>query len=214
MAEDKKVLKEGEIAVPESVLTKIQEDIAANEIRMAELENKNAGLEELLSKAGTQGETKLREKKTFEPKFRTLRLRKYPMKGDVNNMGYVIGWSNRGAYQEVDRTGIAPQIVDYIDVMFLGHDKKDGKLQAEKIKLLDFMNQGIQVNCKILETKREEIPVPTGEEINVTVFDPAHGLMSTGDIIDGYTSYSDIKYKVQIPAVAEPVWIDSLYANS
>lgn len=210
-----KVLKEGEIAVPENVLTKIQEQLSDQELKMTELENKNAGLEELLAKAGTAGETKLREKKNFEPKFRTIRVRKYPMAGDVEKMGYIVGWSSRGAYQEVDKTGISPQIVDYIDVIFLGNERStNGKLQAEKIKLLDFMNKGIQINCKILEQKREEKAVPTGEEINVSVFDPQHGLITTGDIIDGYVTYSDIQYKIQIPGVTEPVWIDALYANA
>lgn len=208
--EDKK------IEVPEKVLIDIQERMAKQELDMEELKNKNAGLEELLAKAGTEGEPKLRQKKSFEPKFRVVRLRKYPIAGNIEDQGVVVGWSNRGAYQEVDRSGIAPQIVDYIDLQFLGHEKNEetGKLKFEKVKLLDFMNNGNQMHCKILDTKKENKDVPTGEEINVSVFDPQHGLVATGDIIDGYTSYSEIKYQVQIPGVAEPVWIDSLYCNS
>lgn len=215
MAEDKKDEKDEKIEVPVAVLTKIQEQLADQELKMAELENKNAGLEELLSKASTTGETKIREKKTFEPKFRTVRVRKYPIAGDVDKLGYVVGWTSRGAYQVVDKSGISPAVVDMIDLIFLGKEKNtNGKLQAEQVKLLDFMNRGIQVHCKIIDTDRKEVPVPTGEEIDVTVFDPQHGLISTGEKVDGYVSYSQIKYQVQIPGVAEPVWIDSLYANA
>lgn len=212
MAEEEK--KENKVEVPEKVLIKIQETLAEQELKMAELENKNAGLEEMLAKAGTVGEQKLREKKTFAPKFRTVRMRKYPIAGDIENMGFIVGWTNRGAYEEVDRSGVVPTIVNFIDVIFLGKEKKDGKIQAEKIKLLDFLNKGVQVHCKIMETKREEKSVPTGEEINVSVFDPQHGLISTGEIIDGYTSYSDIQYKIQIPGISAYVWVDALYANA
>ena len=104
--------------------------------------------------------------------------------------------------------------LDFIEVIFLGYEKDEkGKLKAEKIKLLDLMNFGIQVNCKILETEKKTIDVPTNEEIAVQSFDPQHGLVSTGEIIDGYTSYSEIKYKLQIPGIEQPVWVDSLYCN-
>lgn len=209
MADDDK-----KIEVSEKVLVKIQEDLAAQEKKIADMEAEREGLTQLLEKAGTTGEAKLREKKSFEPKFRTVRVRKYPIAGDNENLGYVVGFTSRGAYQEVDRSGVAPTIVDFIDVIFLGHEKgENGKLKAEKIKLLDFMNRGIQVHCKIVEQKKEEKSVPTGEEINVSVFDPQHGLVATGDVIDGYVTYSDIQYKIQIPGVVEPVWIDSLYCN-
>jgi hypothetical protein len=204
------------VEVPMTLLTAMQEQMAELERKVADNEAKNAGLEELLSKqAETTGENKLREKKNFEPKFRTVRVRKYPMGGDETNLGWVIGWSNRGAYQTVDRTGISPQIVDMIDLVFLGHEKtKEGKLQVEQVKLLDFMNKGIQIHCKILEKKVEPVQIPTNEEIDVTIFDPAHGLTSTGEKIDGYITHDEIKYKIQIPGIAEPVWIDSLYANA
>lgn len=207
--------KDKKVEVPLAVLTEIQEKMAQMELDLVERDNKMAGLEELLAKAGGEGEPKLRQKKNFEPKFRTVRLRKYPILGDVEKLGYVVGWTNRGAYQEVDKSGISPQVIDYIDLIFLGHEKNEkGKLQAEKVKLLDFMNKGIQIHCKILDMKKKNVDVPTGEEINVSVFDPQHGLISTGDVIDGYTSYSEIKYKVQIPGVQDAVWIDALYCNS
>ncbi len=214
-ADDENKNKEEKVEVPLKTLTDIQERMAKMELDLAEKDNKMAGLEELLSKAGTEGEPKLREKKSFEPKFRTVRLRKFPIAGDIENLGWVIGWSSRGAHQKVDRTGISPQIIDFIDIAFLGQEKNaDGKPKFEEVKLLDFMNQGIQVHCKILDTKKENKKVETGEEINVSVFDPQHGLISTGDVVDGYTAYSEIMYLVQIPGIAEPVWVDSLYCNA
>ena len=74
-------------------------------------------------------------------------------------------------------------------------------------------NKGQQVHCKILEQKKEDIKVPTGEEIDVTVFDPAHGLVATGDKIDGYIVNSTQKFKLQVPGVEEPIWIDGTFVN-
>lgn len=204
------------VEVPVEVLTQMQEQMAALELKVEEGNARNAGIEEILAKqASTNDEPKLREKRDFTPKFRTVRMRKYPIAGDETNLGWVIGWTNKGAYQEVDRSGVSPQIVDYIDIIFLDHEKTpEGKIKAEKVRLLDLMNKGQQTHCKILETKREEIPVPTGEEIDVSIFDPAHGLVSTGEKVDGYSVFSDIKYKLQIPGKPEGVWVDALYANS
>lgn len=207
--------EEEKIEVPASLLKTMQEQMAEQDRKIADMEAKSAGLEEMVAKnVSTNDDLKLKEKKSFEPKFRTVRIRKYPMFGKEDDLGYVIAWTNKGAYEEVDRSGVTPTVINYLDIIYLGHEKKDGKIQAEKVKLLDFMNKGQQVHCKILETKREEIKVPTGEEINVSVFDPQHGLIATGDMVDGYYAYSDIKYKVQIPGIAEPVWIDALYCNA
>ncbi len=217
MADKPNVNESGDeiVQVPSKVLIDMQEKMAELERKQADSELKTAGLEELLAKdASTEGEPKLRSKKDFSPKFRTVRLRKYPIAGDFTNLGYVIGWTNRGAYQEVDRTGVSPQIVDFIDIIFLGKEKNaEGKLQAEKVRLLDLINKGEQVHCKILKQTRKEVPVPTGEEIDVTVFDPQHGLVSTGEKVDGFITYSDIKLEVQIPGVAEPITIDSSFVN-
>lgn len=204
------------IEVDAELLAKMQEQMAALERKVADGEAKSAGLEELVAKnAETNSDLKLKEKKSFEPKFRTVKVRKYPIAGDENNLGFVVGWTNRGAYQEVDRSGVSPQIIDYIDIVFLGSEKtKEGKLKAEKVKLLDFMNKGIAVHCKIVDTKKEEKKVSTGEEIDISVFDPAHGLISTGDKIDGYYAYSEIEYKIEIPGIKDAVWIDSLFANA
>lgn len=207
----------GVVQVPMKLLTQMQEQMAEMERKIAEGDAKREGLEALaesLTEANGEKKEGLRKQKTFEPKFRTLRLRKYPIAGDYENKGFVIGWTNRGAYQVVDRSGIAPVIVDMLDVVFLGQERgKDGKLKAEQIKLLDLMNNGEFVHCKILENKKVVKEVPTNEEINVSVFDPQHGLIATGETVDGYFTYDEIKYLIQIPGIADPVWIDSTYAN-
>lgn len=207
MAEDKKV------EVPVSLLKEMQEQIANLEKKAADNEARSAGLEQLVA-SSAEAVGKLKEKKDFEPKFRTVRIRKYPIAGDYENMGYIIGWTNREAYEEVQNLGRGPEVINFIDVMFLGSEKtKDGKVKAEKIKLLDLLNKSEQVHCKVLETKKETKKVPTGEEIDISVFDPQHGLISTGEKIDGYYAYSDIEFKIQIPGVDEPIWIDSKFCN-
>jgi hypothetical protein len=212
---DKEEKKVETVEVPLSTITKLQESLAQMELDRENDRARMAGLEEMVSKgASTEAEPKLREKKNFEPKFRTVRIRKYPIAGDYNNQGYVIGWTSRGAYQEVDRSGVSPAIVDFIDVIFLGHERtEDGKIKAERVKLLDLFNNGVQVYCKIIDTKVESHKVETGEEIAVSTYDQNHGMISTGDTIDGYYAYSDITYTIQIPGVDKPVVIDSLFCN-
>src|ERR1035437_8187530 len=203
MAEEKK-----KIEVDVSLLNQMQQEIAENARKLADIEAKNAGLQEMLEKGGPSedGEV-LKKKKSYEPKFRTVQIRKYPIAGNLEDMGYVIGWTNRGAYQEVTRDGVSPQVIDFIDVIFLGHEKTEaGKIKAEKIKLLDLLNSS-RVHCKILETIKETREVPTNEEINVTVWDPQHGLVETGNTVDGYISYTDLTLKIQIPGVDKPVTI-------
>lgn len=203
---------EDKVEVPLKLLTEMQEQMAAMEKTIEDEKAKTAGLADMLSKADTTDAPKLREQKTREPKFHTVRLRKYP-KGGGDELQYVGGWTNKGAYQEVDRSGVSPQIVDFIDIFYIGDEKgKDGKLKVEKVKLLDFLNKGQQVHCKIIEEKKEMIKAPTGEEISITVFDPQHGMTSTGDIIDGYVVQSDVKFKVQVPGHGE-VWIDGEFVN-
>lgn len=202
------------VEVPHSLLLKMQEDIAEATRKAADAEARAAGVEELLNNAPTNEEVKLKKKNNFAPKFRTVRIRKFPIAGDFDNMGYVIGWTNKGAYQEVDRTGVSPSLVDMIDIIFLGQDRTaDGKIKAEKVRLLDLLNKGEQVHCKILNVKEEKNEIPTGEEISVKSWDPHHGLVDTGELIDGYIVKSDIKYTIQIPGVTEPVIIDGTYVN-
>lgn len=204
---------ENMISVPETVLVKLQEQIASLEQKVEDGAAKNAGLEELFRTADTTGEPKIREKKDFAPKFRTVRLRKYPVGGDFNNMGVVIGWSDRGAYQEIDTAGITRQVVDYIEVFFLNQEKSEsGKRKAEKVKLLDLINNSTQLVCKVVNEKKETKHVETGEEIEVTEFDPKHGLVGTGEKVDGFYTYSDIQYELQVPGVGQ-IWIDSKFCN-
>lgn len=201
--------------VPTSLLQEMMKKMTNLELQVENGNAKTAGLEEMLAnKPSEEGGNKLREKKNYEPKFRSLRIRQYPMGNDHTNLGYVVGWTNRGAYQEVDRTGVTPQYVDYIDVIFLDHERnEENKLKAEKVRLIDLFTKGVQVTCRIKNIKREEVKIPTGEEIDVTVYDPLHGMMGTGEIIDGYVTQSDIVYTIEIPGRLEPVEIDSNYVN-
>lgn len=211
------VLKEGEVAVDQKTLSEILRKQSDMEQERENDRARMAGLEEMLEStkgASTVGGDKLRERKTFEPAFRTVRLRKYPIAGDPEKLGYVVGWTSRGAYQKVDRTGVSPVMVDYVDVLFLGHERNaEGVLQAEAIPLLDLLNRGEQVHCKIINVEKTPRQVPTGEEIGVSSWDPQHGLVSTGETIDGYVAFTDVKYTIQIPDHAESVIIDGKYVN-
>lgn len=203
------------VEVPLKALTEMQEKMAEFERRDEENRGKIAGLEELFStKPEAEGASGIRKKNDYQPKFRTVRLRKYPIAGDFDNQGYIVGWTNRGAYQEVDRTGVSPQVVDYIDVIFLGQEKtKDGKIKAEKIKLLDMLNKGVQVHCKIVKMEKDVREIPTGEELSVNVWNDKHGLVSTGETIDGYIIQSEIMYTIQIPGVEGTIDIDGVFVN-
>lgn len=209
-------VKEDVVQIPRADLVAIQEALAKGEQEREAQNAKMAGLEEMLQAgkgAEVDGSGKLRERKNYEPKFRTVRIRKYPMAGKFDDLGYVVGWSSRGAYQEVDRSGISPQIVDFVDLAFLGHEKNEkGVLQFEKVKLLDLLNKGEQVHCKILEAKNTPRKEPTNEEINVTVWDPQHGLVATGDMIDGYTAFTDTSFVIEIPGVGKTD-VDGMYVN-
>jgi hypothetical protein len=208
--------KKDTVEVPVADFVKLQETLATLEKRDADRDAEMAGLRQMMEDgkgAEVSADGKLREKKSYEPKFRTVRIRKYPMAGKFDDLGYVVGWTNRGAFQEVDKTGIIPQFVDMIEVFFLGHEKNsEGKLQAEKIRLLDLLNKGEQVHCKIINVKKDDKRVATGEEINVTTWDPQHGLIATGDIIDGYVGFSDLTYTIEIPGKGQ-IDIDGLYCN-
>lgn len=209
--------KKDVVEVPVKVLTEMQEQMAKMEREAIERDARYAGVEAMLAEsqaANTEGPgKKLRERKTFEPAFRYLRLRKFPIAGDHENLGIVVGWNNRGAYQEVDVSGVTRQIVDYIDIAFLGQERsKEGKLKYEKVKLLDLLNNSFQESYKIVDTKVSPEKVPTNEEIDITVFDPAHGMVATGEKIDGYTMFTNRSYLVAIPG-HEDTWIDEKFAN-
>lgn len=226
-------LKDGEVVVDQSTLQSLLEGQAKTEKALEDMRAKNAGLEELFAKgASTTGDEKgpkLRERKNFEPAFRTVTLKKFPIKGDFENQGIVIGWTNRGAYQKVNREGVTPVVVDYIDVIFLGHERStDGVLQAESVPLLSLLGAS-EVTCKVLEMKdyegkpfrlsypptgQGEQKMPTGETLQVSSWDPKHGLTQTGEEIDGWVGYTNLTYIIQIPGVADPVEVDGKFLNA
>lgn len=203
--------------VPTKMLVEMQKQMAQNEKDNAELKAKLAGIEVLMEEdKETVSEPALKKKKSFEPAFRTAKLRKFPIKGDFENQGYVIGWTDRGAYEEVAMTAMGPAKTLFIDLVFAGLEKNaEGKAQAEKVNYLKFLNDSTIERFKIIETKREDNEVATGEEIDITVFDPQHGLMSTGEKIDGYTVFTNVKHKISVPEVnnGEAFWIDAIYCS-
>lgn len=216
--EPKKVeLKDGQVIVDEKTLTGVLEKLADMEKAVADADAKRAGLEAMFAEqqdTNTVGEKKLRERKTFEPAFRTVTLKKMPIAGNPEDTGYVIGWTSRGAYQKVNRDGVAPVVVDYVDVFFLGRERnKEGMLQAESIPLLTLLNAP-EVTCKVLEIKKVPRKEPTGEEIRVTEFDMNHGQQETGDIIDGWVAFTDITLVIQVPGQPDPIEVDEKYVNS
>lgn len=230
------ILGEGQVVVSEATLKKVLEQSAKAEIDRENDRATIAGLQAQME-ASMGDDKKPKERKQFTPAFRTVGIKKMPIGGDHEKQGYVIGWTNRGAYQKVDKTGISAQIVDYIDVLFLGHERTaDGsKLQAESVPLLTLLGAP-EVVCKVLEVKDHEgkpykiryqpMIDPdvgldregenkkfTGEMINITTWDPKHGLVETGEKIEGWVATTDLTFVIQIPTVDEPVEIDAKFVN-
>lgn len=200
------------VEVPQKQLTEIMEKISALEIANADKDAKIAGLA-AMQDAPAVGETPLRQKKTFEPAFRVARLKKLPFNGDPEDMRIVTGWTNRGSYQKVDRSGVAPELIDYMQVIFLGHEKdKDGKLQAFEVRTLDLYNAQ-PIICKIDKEEVNKTKKPTGEIIPVVTYDPKHGNVLTGETVDGWVEEADVTLTLNVPGIPEPVKINSKFAN-
>lgn len=224
------VLKDGEVVVNQQTLTSILEGQASLEKKLADETARREGLEAMFAEKSTDvmDEKGLRRRKTFDPAFRTVAIKKFQLGEGAEDFRYVIGYTNRGAYQKVDKSGLAPVNVDYIDVILLGDERdENGKLKAVTVPLLTLINSP-EVDCKILETKdytgkpfrltypatgQGEKLMPTGEEIAATTFDPKHGLIQTGEMIDGYVGFTDLTFVIQIPGVSDPLEIDSKYVN-
>lgn len=233
------VLRDGEVIVSEKTLASVLERTAQLEKDVADGEAKRAGLEAMMLEnkdADTTGEKKLRERKKFEPAFRTVGMKKYPIGGDPENLGIVIGWTPRGAYQKVDKSGVSAQIVDFIDILYYG-DKgiKDGKPWGESVPLLSLLGAP-EIVCKVLQVKdfegqpmklrysplvdpdlssdrQGEEKIPTGESITIREFDPKHGLIDTGEAIDGWVGFTNLTFVLQLPGVTEPVEVDGKFVN-
>lgn len=204
--------KKTTVEVPQETLSKIMEDIAQLQKDNADKDAKIAALSDG-GEAKPVGQTPLREKKTFEPAFRVVRLKKLPFNGDPEDKRIVIGWTDRGSYQKVDRSGTHAELVDYMQVIYLGHERdKDGKLQAFEVKTLDLYNAE-SIVCKIINEDVKKTKDPTGEVIPVTTYDPKHGTVLTGDTVDGWVENAEVKLTISVPGVIEPVTINAKYAN-
>lgn len=234
--EDKKpepvVLNEGEVVVKQATLDAILEKQSLMETDLENEKLKRAGLEDLFAaESGKITEPGLREKKNTEPTFRTVSLRKYDPAhtGDPEKEDYIIGWTPRGAYRKSVDNGLGgKEFVEYLDIIMLNAKTVDGKVEAVAVPALDVMNSGRRVACKVVEIKdfkgrafkptypqtgQAERKVATGEEIAITSWDPKHGLISTGETIDGWVAFSDLTFVVQIPGVANPIEIDQRFVN-
>lgn len=226
------VLKEGEVAVSAKTLEAIQEQMATMATEIENEKLKRAGLEEMFAaESGKTTEPGLREKKNTEPTFRTVSLRKYDPAhtGDPESEKFIIGWTPRGAYRKAVDNGLGgKEFVEYLDVIFLDSEKVDGKVQAIAVPALDVMNSGRRVVCRVLDIKdykgqsfkptypqtgQAERKVGTGEEISVTTWDPKHGLVDSGEVIDGWVAFSDLTFIVQIPGRTDPLEIDQRFVN-
>lgn len=227
------VLKEGEVVVSQAMLAQVLAKQQDTEIEMEKMKLKNAGLEELFAqgkdKDDPTGEKKLRERKNYTPAFRTVTLKKFSVDEDPEHAKIVVGWTNRGSYRKVDRSGVAPEIVNYLDIILLDDEKtEDGKLKAYSVPLLTLL-EAEEVTCKVLEMKdykgeqfRPSYPptgfgekkVGTGEVIRITSWSPEHGLIETGEEIDGWVGFTDLSLILQIPGRPEPLEIDQKYVNA
>lgn len=242
MAEEKKeapaegvahtVLKDGEIVVSAKTLETIQEQMATMATDLENEKLKRAGLEELFAaESGKTTEPGLREKKNMEPAFRTVSLRKYDPtnSGDPDKEDFIVAWTPRGAYRKAVDNGLGgKEFVEYLDVIFLNGEKKDGKVQAVSVPALEVMNSGRRVMCRVLDIKdykgqsfkptypqthQAERKVATGEEIQITTWDPKHGLVTSGETIDGWVAFSDLTFVIQVPGHSEPLEIDQRFCN-
>lgn len=200
--EDKKTVE-----IPQDQLTEIMSRLSTLEIENANKDAKIAGLQAATAAAAPVGETPLRQKQTFEPAFRTVRLKKMPYKGNVEDKRIVIGWTNRGSYQKVNRDGVAPEIVDYMQLIFLGDEKN-----AYETRTLDFYNAETVV-CKVEKESKKTYKKPTGEVIPVVVYDPKHGSVMTGETVDGFIEYTDVELVLSVPGEKEPLTIDAKFVN-
>lgn len=235
MADENKpiVLKVDETVVSTKTLEAIQEQMAAMATDLENEKLKRMGLEDLFAaESGKTTEPGLREKKNIEPTFRTVYLRKYDPtnSGDPDKEDFIVGWTPRGAYRKPVDNGLGgKEFVEFLDIILLNSEKtKDGKIQAISVPALDVMNNGHRVACRIADIKdykgnsfkptypqtgQAERKVATGEEISVTTWDPRHGLIDSGEMVDGWVAFSDLTFLVQIPGRAEPYEIDQRFVN-
>lgn len=226
-------LKEGETVVPVKTIEAIQEQMATMAIELENTKLKAAGLEDLFAaESGKTAEPGLREAKNTEPAFRTVSLRKYDPSnsGDPEKEDFIIAWTPRGAYRKwVDNGSGSKEQVDYLDVIFLNGKKDGAKVEAVSVPAIDVMTSGRRVLCRVLDIKdykgrsfkptypatgQAERKIATGEEMQITSWDPKHGLVTTGETIDGWIGVSDLTFVIQVPGHAEPLEIDSRFVNA
>jgi hypothetical protein len=200
------------VEVPQAQLTEILTKLNSLEIANADKDAKIAGFM-AMQDAPAVGDTPLRQKKTFEPAFRVARLKKLPFNGDPEDKRIVIGWTNRGSYQKVSREGVAPELIDYMQIIFLGHEKNaEGKPQAFEVRTLDLYNAE-SITCRIEKQEVHKHVEPTGEIIPVVTYDPKHGNVLTGETVDGWVETPEVTLTLIVPGIKDPVTVDARFVN-
>lgn len=192
------------VEVPVDLLKEMQEKIAALEAR----DTVNAVME---------GKKDIRELESLEAKFKQkkIRLRKVRILNDKNEDkgGIVIGWTARGAYEVVDKSGPNAVNVNMMDVFFLGGPKD----KPTTITLKTLMS-GEEIWCDEVSRDVQIKKHKTGEEIEVMEWDTKTGRgnnqISTGVIIDGYYAIPEGTMALKVPGQEEPVIIDIRFANA
>lgn len=170
-----------------------------------------ASLDEV--KAIESGTADIREIENIEEKWKkapkVMHLRSVAMedpktKQVVNKV--VVGWTKRGCYVKVKDHPNEPETLMY-DVYFYG-DKEPVAITAKK-----FLDSP-RIKCMEIGRDITVKKYKTGEELEVTEFDPKHGLKSTGTIIDGYYATPEGTYALKVPGINEPVVVNINHVNA
>ena len=157
------------------------------------------------------GKKDIRELESLEERFKTKKyyLRKIKIVDDKgeDHGGIVVGWTDRGAYEVVDKSGVSAIMVNYMDV-FLLRKKTPVTVKAMTVK------DGERIECTEVSRDIKIHKHKTGEEIEVMEWDEKHGHLSTGTMIDGYYATPEGTITVSIPGIAEPYTINQKYLNA
>lgn len=194
------------IEVDESLLLDMQKQIKDLEARTLAAETA------ALVTAVAEGKKDIREIESLTERFKLkeLTLRKLSITGadGKDKGGIVIGWTPRGAYEVVDKSGANAVLVNMMDVFFLGGSDKPTTIKASDLV------KGERIKCKEISRDMQVVKHKTGEEIEVSEFKTEHGLVATGTIIDGYYAQPEGTYTVSIPEHDKPVTINQMFFNA
>lgn len=194
------------IEVDESVLTDL----------MAQLASQKRDIDSLNAKAlisdVEEGKKGLREVEDAAAKYakapHEYSLRMVSMADTKGNetKKLVIGWTAKGCYVKVKDHPNEPETLMY-DVLFYG-DEKAVPITAKKFK------DGERIKCVEVSRDIKLEKHATGEEMEVTQFDPKHGMTATGIIIDGFDQRPEGTYTLQVPGFPDPITVNMNHVNA